>query len=159
MQVIETKRGQKILVDDEDYELVSQYVWHFSSRYVKTNLKKTADGKHHTLVIHKLILDVPPGMEVDHINRNTLDNRRANLRICTRAENCRNRQRRSNNISGVKGVCRLPGRPSKWRAGIRVDGKFISLGCFQTTKEAAQAYDKAARKYFGEFAKTNFNLI
>jgi hypothetical protein len=102
--------------------------------------------------MHRLLLNPPEGVEVDHINGNTLDNRRANLRICTHAENSRNRRGRSNSKSGVKGVTPYPGG---WRATINVNGKNVHLGCFTNIDDAAEAYDEAATRYYGEFARTN----
>src|SRR5215471_18439256 len=89
--------------------------------------------------------------EIDHRNKNPADNRIANLRDSSRAQNARNTNRR-NRRSGFKGVARHGG---KWRARIAVDGKQIELGIFSTAEEAAAAYDDAARLYYGEFARTN----
>jgi len=105
--------------------------------------------------MHRVILDAPMNMLVDHINGNGLDNRRENLRICTNTENLRNRGKDRDNTSGYKGVVIKKGE-KKFRAQIRVNQKTIHLGSFSTPEEAARAYDDAAREYFGEFAWTNF---
>src|SRR5690242_17796567 len=103
--------------------------------------------------MHRVIMNASADIHVDRINGDGLDNRRENLRLCTRDENMMNRRKNSNNSSGYKGVDRNKG---KWRAYIQVDKKWIHLGYFSTAEQAAHAYDNAAKKYFGEFANTNF---
>jgi hypothetical protein len=86
----------------------------------------------------------------DHKNRNTLDNRRENLREATFAQNAQNRSNRRDNTSGRKGV--FPYKvPGKWRAQIKVRGKYKFLGVFPTKDEAAEAYAAAAKRHYGEF--------
>lgn len=96
-----------------------------------------------------------PGEEVDHIDGNKLNNTRGNLRIASNAENKMNRDKQSNNTSGYKGVS-FHKKYKKWRAIIGIQGKSIHLGYFSDAVEAAKAYDDSARKYHGEFARTNF---
>jgi hypothetical protein len=106
--------------------------------------------------MHRCIIKVPPGMVIDHINHNGLDNRKANLRIATHAQNSRNtKKQRPKTASQYKGV---PWNSTlkKWRAQITLNGKRISLGCFEDEIQAAKAYDNAARKYHGAFAALNF---
>lgn len=105
-----------------------------------------------------LIMNPPRGMVVDHINGNTLDNRRCNLRVCTHAENARNNTLIKTTTTGYKGVhcAKANGSKKPWRSRIKYNYKEIQLGTFDTKQEAAEAYDIAALKYFGEFAKLNF---
>ena len=100
-------------------------------------------------------MQTPNGMQTDHIDHNGLDNQRENLRICTVAENQRNRKADSDNASGFKGVC-FSRKRHKWYAQITVDRKNMHLGSFDSPEEAARFYDLAALAYHGEFARTNF---
>lgn len=97
---------------------------------------------------------VPTGKEVDHRNGDTLDNRRANMRVCTRRQNYRNRGKRPNCTSRFKGVCRLKGC-DRWRAYIRTASGFRHLGTFSREEDAAKAYNRAAIRYFKLFALLN----
>ena len=141
--------GSMALVDVADYPLVSHYKWGSWKGYVRVHY----GGK--VLLMHRLILGVVNSSDhVDHINGNPSDNRRCNLRVCTHAENLRNRRKQKNTSSVYKGVC--ASYKGKWRATIRTNGIKQHLGCFGSEIDAARAYDAAARESFGEFAKTNF---
>ena len=150
-------QGQVALIDDEDFELVSQYKWyahwdpHTKSFYARTNIRKS-DGTRTMLRMHRLITDAKKGEEVDHINHDTIDNQKENLRICTRSENGCNRGAQENNTSGYKGVS-LDKSSGKWRAAIKLNGKRIYLGYFATKEEAYEAYCNAALELHGEFLK------
>ena len=98
--------------------------------------------------MHRVILNAPPGVEVDHINGNGLDNRRSNLRLATRAQGQANRGRFKSNKSGYKGV-HFDKQLGKWKLAFSAH--------FDTAEEAAQMYDRIARIVFGEYAKTNFD--
>ena len=102
--------------------------------------------------MHNVIAGAP---QVDHVNGDGLDNRRANLRPASTAQNARNRSRPSTNRSGFKGVSWVRDR-GHWRAGIKVDGRSLNLGSFADPVEAAKAYDEAARRLHGKFARPNF---
>lgn len=105
--------------------------------------------------MHRVILDAPADMCVDHINGNPLDNRRENLRLCTRAENNRAKHRvKSGKTSRYKGVY-LMKKTGKWIAGVRAHGKYKRLGSFENEADAARAYNEAAKQYYGEFAVLN----
>lgn len=106
--------------------------------------------------MHRVITSAPPGMEVDHINGNGLDNRRGNLRVCTKSGNQRNQRVQSRAKTSVfKGVSRWK-KNNRWAAFIKLGGRPTYLGSFKSEVDAALAYDAAARKHFGAFARTNF---
>ena len=148
--------GKVALVDDEDYEWLRQWKWSAgkspTSWYARRN---GASPKRERIYLHRLILAAQPGQQVDHINGDGLDNRRCNLRLCTRAQNNRNRGKGPTNTSGYKGVC-WDKKAQRWRAAIWLNGKYKFLGHFDAPKDAALAYDEAALRLHGEFAKTNF---
>jgi len=107
-----------------------------------------------TEYMHRVITSAPTGMFVDHINGNPLDNRRSNLRVCTNAENLRNRGKTRANTSGYKGVW-FNKIANFWYAALTVDGCVKNLGNYSTAEAAALAYNKAVKKYHGNFAKLN----
>ena len=99
-----------------------------------------------------MIMGEPNGKDVDHINRNPLDNRRENLRICTHQQNQYNRTKQSNNTSGFKGVS-FNKEKQKFEARIGIDGKSKFLGYFDTAEKASECYKQAALKHHGDFAR------
>lgn len=153
---IKLTQGKVVLVDDDDFEYLNQFKWRF---FVKGYARRNSPfllGKRTVILMHREIMQTPADKQTDHINLDGLDNRRANLRICTPSENKQNMEAQSNNKSGFKGVDWVE-RDGKWRASIRVNGKRIYLGHFDDPVVAACAYDAAAVKYFGEFARGNFS--
>lgn len=104
--------------------------------------------------MHRLIVGAPTGMDVDHINHDTLDNRKSNLRVCSHSENLRNRTGPNRNSkSGTRGVCWYK-RDSKWHAQIKVGYRRIHLGYFSNIEDARRAYAKASAEHHGAFAGT-----
>jgi hypothetical protein len=139
------------LFDSCDRELIETYRWHLNSHgYAVTQI----NGKH--ILMHRLILGVVdrPDIEVDHIYHNKLDNRRAMIRTCSRAENSRNRAKRRG-YSQFKGVYR---ENYLWHSQICCDQKVINLGRYRSEVTAAKAYDRAARELFGAFCNPNFHV-
>jgi hypothetical protein len=147
------KYGNKeIIVDDEDAHIYTSRTWYLhyqrGSFYCVWNSRSKGVKR-----LHREIMRVnDPSIQVDHINHNTLDNRKCNLRKCTNAQNGRNRVNAKNSSSGFKGVTK---QKNKYRGRIQVDGKMISLGMYKNKESAAIAYNVAAIKYFGEFALLN----
>ena len=161
MKEIRLTQNKVAIVDEEDYEWLSQYKWHYHKGYAARTCRQT--GKKRTVYMHREIMNTPRGLVTDHINGNRLDNRKANLRICTRAQNNMNMikfrtRKKSKNASKYKGVYWNGGPKATWSAEIRHNGKQIHLGYFQDEVEAAQAYDKAAIRLFDSFASPNFIL-
>ena len=106
-------------------------------------------------LMHRVIMQAPKGMVIDHKNSNTLDNRKENLRLCTQSENMKN-MRSGSNKHGYRGVSKTS--PGTFNAAIRVNGTPKYLGSFRTLEDAARAYDVAAIREHGEFAKLNFPI-
>lgn len=142
MKEIILSKGKVALVDDEDFEKINKYKWYFSIGYAIRNKNGS------TLKMHRVILNAPAGMDVDHKNGNGLDNQKKNIRICTHSQNLFNQGKYKNNTSGLKGVSI---HRKKWIAKISVNSKRIELGYFKTKELAYQAYCSASIKYHGEF--------
>ena len=159
MKVLELSQGLKSIVDDEDYEFLSKYKWSALRRtnglfYAIRTRKKLEPKGSRMIYLHREILKAKKGQFIDHINNDSLDNRKQNLRFCSKKENCRNRLITTKNTSGYKGVV-WHTIAKKWIASIKVNQKYIYLGLFIDKKQAAKAYNNAAIKYFGEFCKLN----
>ena len=159
---VNLSRGLVTWIDVEDFGLVSQHKWcaHRDGNTDYAVSRQRIHGRQQTIRLHRVILNAPPGMHVDHINGNGLCNTRANLRLCTNVENGRNRRKQIGTSSEFKGVSKLSkGLPPKpWLASIKFDKK-IHTRCFPTELEAAQWYDEMAKEHFGEFAKLNFPVF
>lgn len=144
-------KGLSALVDDDDFESLNQRKW-CAVKGGHTHYAFAGSGK---ISMHRHLLAPAKGQFVDHINGNGLDNRRKNLRLCSHAENLRNQRKRKGTTSVFKGVT-LSG--NVWRAEIEQDGERLALGAFSSEIAAAKAYDRAARIFFGKFARTNESL-
>lgn len=159
MKEIPLTRGKVAIVSDRDHEWLSQFKWQALRGYKETfyaaHAVRPKDGKRGVMYMHRLILDAPGGMQVDHINGDGLDNRRQNLRLATNAENRRNSRIPADNTSGCKGVY-WSNTERKWQAQISINGQTRYIGRFDFLLEAALAYDRAAMKHYGAFASLNF---
>ena len=153
MKEIKLSQDKIALVDDDDFEYINQFKW-YAEKSTNTFYAGRKGGKT-TIRMHREImktqLENNIGKFIDHKDGNGLNNQKYNLRTCTQAENGRNRHC-VNNSSGYLGVCK---KGKKWYAQIKVNKKNIYLGIFKDKKDAAKAYNEAAIKYNGEFARPN----
>jgi hypothetical protein len=137
------------IVDDDDLELVSKYAWQAAASGSGVGLVYAVTR----LRMHRLIIQAPSGMMVDHINGDTLDNRRSNLRLCTNAENQQNTASRKGS-SRFKGVS-FNARRKKWYGTFLHMGKFVYCGAWDDEEQCARAVDKKRREVCGDFASLN----
>jgi hypothetical protein len=152
-RLIPLTKGQNAIVDAADYEWLSEFNWYASwmvfhkGYYAATRVGKRIVSMHRMICgeVHE---------DIDHRNFNNLDNRRDNLRPCTHEQNMHNLRKFTTNTSGFKGVS-WGKRERKWRARINLSGKEIHIGTYQSAEDAAQAYDEAANRLYGEFAVLN----
>lgn len=152
---ISLSQGLYALVDGEDYEQLSKHKWSAGKVHNVYYASRTnVIGKRRKILMHREIMKEPVGFQIDHINGDGLDNRKANLRICTHSQNHQNQFSRKGCTSCFKGVSRRS-NCNKWEAGIKHKGKSIWLGNYNTEIEAAKAYDKKAKELFGNFARIN----
>jgi hypothetical protein len=161
MKEIISTNGFKIIVDDEDYNRLMKYSWAVyksptsTMYYASTQSLKKKIG--YAISMHRMVLGLEEQKNmniVDHINRNSLDNRKSNLRIVNKKENEMNSGVRKNNTSGYKGVNHRKDT-KKYRAYIFINGKQKNVGNYKTAKEAAIAYNKEIVKFFPEYAYIN----
>ena len=150
-------KGKVALVDDEWYDMLRTVSWCISQgtggkAYAVSGAMCHARGRSHSELMHRAIADAPRDKVVDHINGDTLDNRRANLRICTQQDNMFNSTVKPRGASRYRGVSLWKG---KWRACIVVRRKQRHLGIFPDEASAALAYNRAATESFGKYAQLN----
>lgn len=173
MKLIPLTKGKYVMVDDEDYEYLSQWKWCAQAdgnNWYARRMGKLPNGKRFTESMHRFILKLGYGdgfdKLVDHKDGNGLNNQKNNLRICNKTQNGTNRKKHKNSYSIYKGVSITNDKNKQgkvymyYKASIRVNKKLINLGRFPLTSEgeiyAAMAYDSAAKKYFGQYSRLNF---
>ena len=166
MKEIQLTQGQIALVDDEDYEELKSMKWYagycknVGGFYAIHSIYMGKEKGKKTVRMHRYVMKTKdPKIKVDHIDGNTLNNQKNNLRLCENYQNCTNRHTlRSGNTTGYRGVSEyFYGKTKKWTATLTVKGEHVRLGYFIIPEEAALAFDKAARGLYGEFCgKLNF---
>ena len=145
-QEIQLTRGKKAIVDIEDFDYLNQWKW--SCNYYGYAIRSEGGRKNKKCIfMHRLINKTPKGFDTDHINRNTLDNRKENLRTATRSQNEINKGLRKDNKTGFKGI-RYVVKIKRWTAYIGINKKFKHLGCFKTKKEAIECRKVGEKLYF-----------
>jgi HNH endonuclease len=150
--IVELTKGYIAIVDSDDYEKVCGHNWCAIKQGDSGKVRAMTKIEGKTVYLHNFILETPAGLVIDHIDGQPLNNLKSNLRVCSTINNSRNIRHNKANTSGYKGVSY---QNSKWRAYIVTSYKQIHLGCFSTKEAAAEAYNIAAKKYYGEFARLN----
>jgi len=150
MRKIALTKGFVTQVDDKDFDFLNQWKWYvyIDRKYIYAIRKDQKTGKR--IRMHRVILNAPDGILVDHKDHDGLDNRRNNIRLCTNSQNQANKYGKRKEFKGVY---------KEWnhfRARIKFNNKNIHIGNFKTNIEAAKAYDNKAKELFGEFALLNF---
>lgn len=158
MKLIPLTQGKFAKVDDKDYARVAQFKWcahkHRGNWYARRGVR--IGNKVKGIKMHRFIVAAPSDVDVDHRDLDGLNNQRSNIRTCSNGQNALNKRKQDGKFtSRFKGVSRRE-NTSKWRAAINVSGVRVRLGTFVTERAAAEAYDLAAQKYHGEFARLNF---
>ena len=146
---IELTQDKYALIDDEDFCKIKNYNW-YAAKHRDGGFKAVANVNGKTIYMHRLIMECPDGLVVDHKKHDTLDNRKSELRICTVSDNTKNIRKNNRNTTGYKGVMYRKER-NAYTARITVDGKRLYLGYFRTPEEAYTAYCDASKKYHGEY--------
>jgi len=153
-------QGKYAIVDKEDFERLSKCKWQFDhgyavrSHYIGPHPTKKGQDEKRKVYMHREVVGATKGQTTDHKDGDRLDNRSANLRLCSELQNHQNQRKRSDNKSGYKGVS-WSKKARKWEAYITVDKKRKYLGLFDRLYQAAEKYNTAAKVYFGEYANLN----
>lgn len=143
-------QGHVVLVDDDDLNFINQFNWYIKDGYVACSRQFGLT----TAYLHRVLLQASEKQIVDHANRNTLDNQKSNLRVCSSSQNNRNRPGTSNSRSAFKGV-HFDKTRGKWRSQIYIDGRNHHVGYFDNEESAALAYNVYAATHFKEFGWLN----
>jgi hypothetical protein len=158
---IPLSKGYIAIIDDKDYVKLNKYKWHVLEgkngvNYATAKIK--IDGIRTSVRMHRVVMGLKhfDVSQIDHINHNGLDNRRENLRMCSKHQNNMNRRPNKNRTSRYKGLT-LQKTTGKWISRISIDGKYLNLGTYKEETVAALKYDKAALKHYGEYANLNFH--
>lgn len=154
--LVTLRGGIQSLIDKDDLPVIERYVHHFNKRHGYACCNVGPNGHTHPVPFHKMIINAPKGMYIDHINGNRLDNRRCNLRLVTPSMSRVNSAPKRNSKSGYKGVV-WHNQMKRWGAQIGVYGKVETLGWFDDPADAARAYDAKAKEIYGEYARQNFS--
>lgn len=153
MRTIPLTKGYEAIVDDKDYEWLSQWKWHAlvcpTKVYAMRN-SKPVNGKRHHIMMHRIINETPDGFDTDHDNGNGIDNRRKNLRTASRSQNMWNRNKNRKGSSKFKGVF-WHKQHQKWYARIQFKKRNMFIGLFDDEDDAGEARRKKAEELFGEF--------
>lgn len=148
--------GHLVTVDADDAHLLDAYAWQLTQgNHVVAHNRGGAYTRQKNVLLHRLIANPPAGMEVDHRDRNPLNNTRANLRVCTRQQNQVNTAKRPGCLSRYKGVY-LVRSTGRWAAKVTDSGKLRHLGTYDTDTEAARVVDDEMSRLYGEFPYLNF---
>ena len=158
MKKIKLTQGKYAMVDNEDFEMLNKWKWFAYKNppdriFYAIGKPKKLQGKQY-FYMHRYLMQPPKEYDIDHKNRNGLDNRKNNLRICTKTQNQGNRLLGKDNTSGFKGVS-FHKASNKFSAYIRMNNKRKWLGLFNDKLKAAKVYNQAAKQYFGEFSLLN----
>ena len=151
--IIPLTKGFQAIVDTASLHLICGWNWStYGARNMYAGRGEWISGKCSQVLMHRVIMGAPHGVQVDHINGDTLDNRIANMRLVSGPENSLNRKKYKNNTSGVKGVY-WNSRLSKWHSQIRFRNKRVHLGFHESIEDAEQAYRIASMSMFGDLAR------
>jgi hypothetical protein len=154
MKLIPLSQGKFAQVDDEDYDFLMQWKWFVNHGRAVRSAWTPGREKKLQIFMHRVLMDAPPGMEVDHRNMDPLDNQRHNLRVCTPGQNQYNKRARKDSPSGLKNITPNFGkRGITWAVKMRASKKEHYIGTFKTLEAAIQAHTAAIRRLHGEFGR------
>lgn len=165
MKQIPLTKGVFATVDDIDFDWLNKWKWlakkdgHKNNYYAYRTLRKSeGENPKKAIFMHRMLIEVPDGYMVDHVDGNGLNNCRSNLRLCTNSQNQHNRKPNKRSTSKYKGV-KWNKHNNAWHAGLMCNKTKYNIGYFKDEAEAAKAYDKKAKELYGEFARLNFSGI
>lgn len=154
MKEIRLPHDKYAIVDDGDFDNLNKHKWHINTKGYAIRHGKSDDGLDRGVRMHREIMCAPEDMQVDHINRNKLDNRKSNLRLCNNSQNHMNKDKRVDNSSGYPGVS-WSKISNKWHVYLNIDGVRKNLGFYSDIKEAIKVRKEAEKIHYKEFAPTS----